>query len=180
MFYVDWMNLPQVDRMTTVEVNQRAQDSLAQLSPMLSRLSSEFLSPLINRCLFLALDNGLIRRPPKSAQGRNLAIEYTSPIAIAQRAVQGQAVLQGLTVGAQLAQFDSNIPMMVDAEQVFKDQLLNTYAWPQKYLRSEETIQEMKDQKEAQAQAAQQAQMAESYGKTAKNVAGAMSESAMI
>jgi hypothetical protein len=180
MFYVDWMNLPQVDRMTTVEVNQRTQDSLRQLSPMLSRLSSEFLSPVIYRTLFLAIDNKLIPKPPESSFGKDLAIEYTSPIAIAQRSIQANTVLQGLSIGAQLAQFDSNIPLMVDADAVFKDQLLNTYSWPQKYLRSEEEVQEMKAAKEQQAQQMQQAQAAESYGKTAKNVAGAMSESGMV
>lgn len=180
MFYVDWMNLPQVDRMTTVEVNQRTQDSLRQLSPILSRLASEFLSPLINRTMFLAIDNGMIPRPPVSAQGRELAIEYTSPIAIAQRAVQANTVLQGLSIGAQLAQFDQSVPMLVDANAIFKDQLKNTYAWPEKYFRPDEEVEAMKEQQQQQAAMAQQAQVAESYGKTAKNVAGAMSETGMI
>ena len=180
MFYVDWMNLPQVDRMTTVEVNQRTQDSLRQLSPILSRLASEFLSPLINRTMFLAIDNGMIPRPPVSAQGRELAIEYTSPIAVAQRAVQANVVLQGLSIGAQLAQLDKSVPMLVDANAIFKDQLKNTYAWPEKYLRPDEEVEAMKEQQQQQAAVAQQAQVAESYGKTAKNVAGAMSETGMI
>ena len=68
-----------------------------------------------------------------SAQGRELAIEYTSPIAIAQRAVQANVVLQGLSIGAQLAQFDQSVPMLVDANAIFKDQLKNTYVWPDIY-----------------------------------------------
>lgn len=176
MFYVDWMNLPLVDRMTTVEVNQRIQDSLRQLSPMLSRLTSEFLSPLIQRTLFLALDNGLLERPPATLQGSQVQIEYTSPMAIAQRAVSAQSVMQGLSIGAQLAQFDQSVPTVVNAERIFRDQLINTYAWPVDYVRDEEEVAEMKEQQQAMAAAAQQAQVAESYGKTAKNVAGAMSE----
>jgi hypothetical protein len=176
IFYVDWMNLPLVDRMTTVEVNQRIQDSLRQLSPMLSRLTSEFLSPLIQRTLFLALDNGLLERPPAALQGRQVKIEYTSPMAIAQRAVSAQAVTQGLAIGAQLAQFDPAATMIVNAESIYRDQLLNTYAWPVDYIRDEEEVNEMKAQQQQAAAAAQQAQVAESYGKTAKNVAGALSE----
>lgn len=176
MFYVDWMNLPMVDRMTTVEVNQRVQDSLRQLSPIMSRLIGEFLSPLIQRTLFLAIDNGIIDRPPASLQGRNIAIEYTSPLAIAQRATSAQAVMQGLSIGAQLAQFDQAAPMVINAEKIFRDQLLNTYAWPIDYIRDEEEVEEMKAQQQQMAAMAQQAQVAESYGKTAKNVAGAMSE----
>ena len=94
--------------------------------------------------------------------------------------MQANTVLQGLSIGAQLAQFDQSVPMLVDANAIFKDQLRNTYAWPEKYLRADEEVEAMKEQQQQQVAMAQQAQVAESYGKTAKNVAGAMSESGMI
>lgn len=176
MFYVDWLNLPMVDRMTTVEVNQRIQDSLQQLSPMLSRISSEFLSKITRRTLLLGIDNSEIETPPQSLQGSDVVVEYTSPIAIAQKSIQAQAVLQGLTIGAQLAQFDQTVPMYVNGGEVFKDQLLNTFAWPAKYIRSDEEVASMAQQQQEQAQAAQQAQVAETYSSAAKNAAGAMSD----
>lgn len=176
MYYVDWLNLPQVDRMTTVEVNQRTQESLRQLSPMLSRLASEFLSPLISRTLSLSVDAGLIEKPPASLQGANVSIEYTSPIAIAQRSVQAQTVLQGLTLGAQLAQFDQSVLTNINSNKILRDQLLDTFAWPIEYLNTEEEVQEMKEAQANAAAAAQQAQIAESYSKSAKNAAGAYTE----
>lgn len=176
MFYVDWLNLPLVDRMTQMEVNQRTQDSLRQLSPMLSRLASEFLSPLINRTFSLMIDNGLIDKPPVVARGVELAIEYISPIAIAQKAVASQSVLQGLSIGAQLAQFDPSVVSMIKTSDVYRDQLLNTYAWPQAYIHTEEEMEEIKAAQQEQAAMAQQAQIAESYSKSAANVAGAMKD----
>jgi len=176
MFYVDWLNLPELSRMTTVEVNQRTQDSLRQLSPMLSRLGAEFLSPLIQRTLFLAIDNNLLPKPPASSQGKEVSIDYTSPMAVAQRAVQANAVLQGLTIGAQLAQFDQSVPMHVNAPAIFRDQLLKTFSWPQNYLRDEEEVQQMKEKQDEATAAAQQGQVAESYSKSAKNVAGAVND----
>ncbi len=176
MYYVDWMNLPQIDRQTTVEVMQRAQEGQRMMSPMLSRLHSEFLSPLIRRVLYLALDNRLIRRPPVELQGSNVAIEYTSPMSIAQRSTASQSVLQGLTVAAQLAQFDQSFLGRVNADAIFKDQVLNTYAWPMEYLRSDEELEALQQQQAEQQAAAQEAAEFESYSKSAKNVAGAMGE----
>lgn len=176
MYYVDWMNTPQLDRQTATEVMQRAQEAQRMMSPMLARLHSEFLSPLIKRTLMLALDNGLIPRPPEELQGIDVSIEYTSPMSIAQRATAAQNVLQGLTVIANLAQFDHGAPMIVNAKQIARDQVLNTYAWPSNYLRSEEELQAMQEAQAAQQQEMMQAQAAESYSKSAGNVAGAMKD----
>ena len=176
MYYIDWMNLPQIDRQTTVEVMQRAQEGQRMMSPMLSRLQSEFLSKLIKRTLLLALDNGLIPKPPVELQGQDISIEYTSPMSIAQRATSSQNVMQGLTVMANLAQFDPSIANVVNAKAIAKDQVLNTYAWPIMYIHTDEEIAAMEQQQQEQQAMAQQAQMAESYSKSAGNAAGAMKD----
>lgn len=176
MYYIDWMNLPQIDRQTTVEVMQRSQEGQRMLSPMLSRLHSEFLSKLIKRTLMLALDNGLIPKPPAELQGRDVSIEYTSPMSIAQRATSAQNVMQGLTVLANLAQFDQSIANVVNAKAIAKDQVLNTYAWPIMYIHTDEEVAAMEQQQQEQAAMAQQAQLAESYSKSAGNAAGAMKD----
>ena len=176
MYYIDWMNLPQIDRQTTVEVMQRSQEGQRMLSPMLSRLHSEFLSKLIKRTLMLAIDNGLIPKPPAELQGQDVSIEYTSPMSIAQRATAAQNVMQGLTVLANLAQFDQSIANVVNAKAIAKDQVLNTYAWPIMYIHTDEEIAAMEQQQQEQMAMAQQAQMAESYSKTAGNAAGAMKD----
>lgn len=176
MYYVDWMNLPQIDRQTATEVMQRSQEAQRMMSPMLSRLHAEFLSPLIRRVLMLALDNNLIPKPPVELQGSEVSVEYTSPMSIAQRSIAAQNVLQGLSIGAQLAQFDQSVINVIDAKSIMKDQILNTYAWPISYIRTDEEIEAMAQQQaEMQAQA-QSAQVAETYSKSAKNVAGAMGE----
>lgn len=176
MYYIDWMNLPQIDRQTATEVMQRSQEAQRMMSPMLARLYAEFLSPLIKRVLMLALDNGLLDKPPAALQGSEVSIEYTSPMAIAQRATAAQNVLQGLTVGAQLAQLDPSVVMTVNAESIFRDQVLNTYAWPISYLNTTEQVAEMKAAQQEQQGAMMEAQTMESYSKSAGNVAGAMKD----
>ncbi len=176
MYYVDWMNLPQIDRQTATEVIQRGQEAQRMMSPMLSRLHSEFLSPLIKRTLMLSLDNGLLPKPPEELMGAEVSIEYTSPMSIAQRANSAQAVLQGLTIMAQLAQFDQNVPMRINADAIAKDQVLNTYAWPVEYIRTDEEMDSMLKQRAQQQDAMMQAQQAETLSKSAGNVAGAMKD----
>ena len=176
MYYVDWMNLPQIDRQTTVEVMQRAQEGQRMMSPMLSRLHSEFLSKLIRRVLYMSLDNGLIPKPPEELQGSDVSIEYTSPMSIAQKATASQSVLQGLTVMAQLAQFDQSVAMRINADAIGKDQVLNTYAWPVGYIRSDEEMLNLQQQQAEAAAQAQQAAQTESLSKSAKNISGAYAE----
>lgn len=176
MYYVDWMNLPQLDRQTATEVMQRTQEAQRMMSPMLSRLHAEFLSPLIRRVLMLALDNNLIPKPPVELQGAEVSVEYTSPMSIAQRSIAAQNVLQGLSIGAQLAQFDQSVINVIDAKSILKDQVLNTYAWPIAYIRTDEEIEAIAAQQAEMQQMAQQAQIAETYSKSAKNVAGAMGD----
>lgn len=174
MYYVDWMNLPQIDRQTATEVMQRANEAQRMMSPMLSRLHSEFLSPLIRRVLMLALDNNLIPKPPVELQGADVSIEYTSPMSIAQRANSSQSILQALTIGAQLAQFDQSVTMRINADAIFKDQALNTYSLPIEYLRTDDEVDEMQKMQAQQQKAAIEAQQMETYSKSAKNAAGAM------
>ena len=176
MYYVEWMNLPQIDRQTATEVMQRATEAQRMMSPMLSRLQSEFLSKLINRTLLLAIDNGLLPKPPPELQGSDVSIEYTSPMSIAQRSTAAQNVLQGLAVAAQLSQFDQGVAMQINTASIFRDQVLNTYAWPSEYLNTQEQVNAMLQQQQEQVAAAQQAQIGESYSKSAKNVAGALGE----
>ena len=176
MYYVDWMNLPQIDRQTATEVMQRSQEAQRMMSPMLSRLHAEFLSPLIRRVLMLALDNNLIPKPPVELQGAEVSVEYTSPMSIAQRSIAAQNVLQGLSIGAQLAQFDQSVINVIDAKAIMKDQVLNTYAWPISYIRTDEEMEAIAAEQAQMQQMAQQAQMAETYSKSAKNVAGAMGD----
>jgi hypothetical protein len=175
-FYVDWLNLPQLDRMTTVEVQQRTNDSLSMLSPVLSRLEAELLSPLIERTFTLMFENGMLPLPPEELQGVDFTIEYTSPIAQAQRSANSNSLLQAIGVMAQVAQFDQGVAANFNGDVIVRDMALNTFNLPVKYLRTEEELAQIKQAQQEAQQGAMMAQQAEQYSKAAGNAAGAVKD----
>ncbi len=173
IFFIDWMTLPNNDRMTATETMQRAQDSFKNMSAINARMESEFLSNIIRRVYLLGIDMGLWDKPPLDDQGKEVRIEYTSPVALAQKSVSGNSVLQGLSAVAQLAQLDPSVANIIDAETAARDQLLNTYFVPSSYVRDSDEM----DRIRAEQAKAQETQMmtenASGMGSAAKDVADA-------
>ncbi|MFN3856547.1 MAG: portal protein [Caulobacter sp.] len=93
-------------QMTATEAMMRAQEKGALLAPTMGRLQSEMLGPLIEAELDILARNGLLPDLPDFLYDAEVSIEYTSPLAKAQRADQGVAILRLLEDAASVAQFD--------------------------------------------------------------------------
>ena len=173
MYYIDWMSMPDRNNMTATEVIQRSQESMRMMGPSLARLEAEFLTPLISRTIELMLANGLIPPPPESLQGRDVTIEYMSPLAQAQRTANANQVLSGMSVALQIAQFDPGVVQNINGNEIFRDQVLTNFGWPVSYLRP---VDEVEEAQAAQAEAQESsmvAEQAETYSKAMKNGASA-------
>jgi hypothetical protein len=74
-------------RPTAREIDERHEEKLLALGPVLERTNDELLSPMIDR-VFLMMDGaGLLPPPPEVLQGVKLKVEYTSIMAEAQKFV---------------------------------------------------------------------------------------------
>ena len=104
MFQDLFLMLAQTDRrqITAREVAERHEEKLLMLGPVLERLESELLDPLIDRTFNLMLRAGLIPPPPEELAGMPLKVEYVSILAQAQRMV-------GITAIEQVAGFVGNL-----------------------------------------------------------------------
>ena len=84
--------LDQIDKgqMTAREVMERTQEKLQQLGPVVERLLSEFLNPIIER-VYSVLDRAGVFPPVEDEElldqlnGQEVKIEYISPLAQAQK-----------------------------------------------------------------------------------------------
>lgn len=72
---------------TAREIEERHQEKLLMLGPVLERLNDELLDPLIDRTFAIMLRKGLIPPPPEALQGVELKVEYVSILAQAQKAI---------------------------------------------------------------------------------------------
>jgi len=156
-FYVDQLLLAQNIQMTATEVLQRNEEKMRMLSPVLGRLQSEMLQPLIDRVFNLLLRKKQMPLAPEILQGQDIEIEYVSPLARAQRTGDVQSAVRALEILAPLNQIAPVLDYL-DTDGFVKhvSQVLGV---PAKILRSNEEVAEIRNQRaQAEAQAAQLAQ----------------------
>lgn len=156
--------------MTATEVMERVAEKAALLAPTMEQMQSEDLAPMIEREIdVLDALNRLPEMPPEMIEAAGeYEVQYTSPLAKAQRAeeVAGfSRIVQMATEAAQVLQnakplrrinFDKAIPDIADVLSV-----------PPEWLHSDEEV-------EALAQDDQQSQQIDQMAKAAPAVAGVM------
>ena len=74
--------------MTATEVIQRQEDRLRLIAPMVGRMQTEALGPLIMRVFAILTRRGMFPEPPAALENQALRIEYTSPVTLAQKATR--------------------------------------------------------------------------------------------
>ena len=97
MFFVDQLQFVNDTRMTATEVLQRTQERMRLLGPVIGRLESELLGPMIERVYGILSRMGELPEPPESLQGREYTVEYVSPISRAQRLNDADTLSQMFT-----------------------------------------------------------------------------------
>ena len=158
-FYVDQLLMSQGPAMTATEVLQRNEEKMRLPGPVLGRLQSELLQPLISRSFALLLRNGLLPAAPEQLQDQDIDIEYVSPLAKAQKLTDLQSMLRGFEVMMQVAEI---APVMdyLDSDKLVQ-YLVEVTGIPARVIRSDEEVARMRrqQQQEAQKQAEMEQQM---------------------
>lgn len=144
---------------SATEVTVRSQLIRQILGPTYSRLQSEFLSPLINRCFNLALRDGTIPPMPEELQQQSMVPEYISPMARAQRQEDVNAMDRYEQSLAGLSQIFPQVLDLYDSDEAsrLRAQLSGV---PAKVIRDKGKVDAMRYEQEQQAQAAAQQQAA--------------------
>lgn len=155
-FYADlFMMIATIDHtdMTAREIVERHEEKLLMLGPVLEKLESELLSPLIDRTFSIMLKAGLIPEPPAELQGMDLDIEYISLLAQAQKMVGITGIEQVVRfTGSMLGAFPE-VGDMIDSDESVRE-YANMIGVPPRMIRSPEQIAALRKQRAAaQAQA---------------------------
>ena len=155
-FFVDQLLSVQGPQMTATEVIQRNEEKMRILGPVLGRLQSELLQPLITRCFNILLRNNKFKEIPDFIGNQNIEIEYVSPLAKAQKTGELQALMRGIEVMGAL----QNVAPVFD--YIDTDNIVNyikdVLGIPAKILKSKGEVQKIRAEKEQQMMQQQQAQ----------------------
>ena len=153
VFYVNQLMMQDGPQMTATEVIQRNEEKMRLLGPVLGRLQSELLKPLIDRVFAILLRNNMLPQAPEFLSGRDIEIEYVSPLAKAQKSSELQSIMRAIEILGSLANV-APVFDYVNFDNLVKH-LADIVGMPQKLLKSQNQVNAERQQA---AQAAQQQQ----------------------
>jgi len=162
--------------MTAFEVAQRQQEKLQVLGPVIERFQNEGAGPAIRRVLSIMARKKLLPPLPRSLLGVPMKIEYVSLLALAQKAVATAGIERIAAVVSKIAPLKPEIMDTLDWDELvaeYGDQLAVSH----KILNDEQSIAQLRQQRQQQMAKAQADQAAQH---TVPALAGAAKDASQI
>ena len=157
VFYVNQLQLQQGPQMTATEVIQRNEEKMRLLGPVLGRLQSELLKPLIDRTFSILLRREQFVPAPEFLSDQDIEIEYVSPLAKAQKSSELSSITRAIEILGSLANV-APVFDYINFDALVKH-VANIVGVPQKILKPQSQVNAEREEQAAQAE--QQQQMAQ-------------------
>ena len=168
-FYVNQLMMQDGPQMTATEVIQRNEEKMRLLGPVLGRLQSELLKPLIDRSFAILMRRNLFAQPPEFLSGQDIEIEYVSPLAKAQKSTELSSIMRAIEIMGSL----SNVAPVFDHINMDKlvRHLTSIVGVPQKILKPQSELNAERQEQAAQAQQQQQMQQLQQVAQAGRDIA---------
>jgi hypothetical protein len=152
---------------TAREVEEKHEEKVFQLGPVLDRLHEEILTRLIDRTFMILHRGGAFPQPPRILMGMPLRVDFISPLAQAQKLMGISSVERFFGFVGNLAAVWPSCVDKVDADQAI-DEYADMTGLPPKIVRSDEDVKPMRLARQQQEQAAQMAAAAPAANQAAQ------------
>lgn len=154
-----FMMIANLDRrqITAREIDERHEEKLIELGPVLERQHREKLAPLLARAYDAVTDKGLVEPLPESHDGLELGIDYTSMLAQAQKAMATGSIERTASFVGNMAGANAEVLDKLDMDAAV-DEYAEAIGLPASIIRPESAVTAMRQKRAAQQQ--QQEQMA--------------------
>jgi hypothetical protein len=162
-FYADlFLMLSMSDRrqITAREIEERHEEKLLMLGPVLERLNDEMLDPIIERTFGIMMRAGQVPPPPMELEGVDLKVEYISILAQAQKMLGIATVDRFVGFVGQMAQVDPKALDKLDVDQTIDEYAEMTGVSP-RIVRSDDDVAAMRAERQQQEQMQRMAAMAQ-------------------
>lgn len=162
-------------QITAREIDERHQEKLLALGPVLEQLNQDLLDPLIDIAFIIMTRMGIIPPAPEILEGKDLKVEYVSIMHQAQK-------FAGLAAIERFAGFMMDIkdikPEALDKWNIDKavDDYGDITGLPPGHIFSEDEVTAFREAKAAAVQKAQEIEQQNMASQTAKNLSGASLE----
>jgi hypothetical protein len=180
-FYADlfMMISEQNQSMTATEVAERHEEKMLMLGPVVERLNNELLDPLLENTFTRLLQGGLLPVPPPELQGHNLNIEYVSLLAQAQKAVALNGIDRFVLNLGHIASIKPEVLDKFDADH-WADLYSDKLSIDPELVIAGQQLALIRQQRNQQAQAAQQQTALQQGSETLKNLGQTPTQSGSV
>ena len=148
-FYADlFQMMTQSDRrqITAREIDERHEEKLLMLGPVLERLHTELLNPLIDRTFNIMARNELLPPAPEDLAGVTLKVEYISVMAQAQKAIGTGAIERLAGFIGNMAAVKPEVLDKFDADQSV-DEYAEMLGVPPKIVVPDDVVQQVREER---------------------------------
>lgn len=176
IFYADRIVLPNKQYMTAYEVAALREQMQSLLGPTAGRIESEGLTPLLTRVFGLLFRAGELPPPPQAvleAQDSKIDVKYEGPLAKAQRSSSLVAVQTTLQTIAPIAQIDPTVTDNFDFDETARG-VAEFAGLPAKFMRDKRKVDERRNARAQQQQAAVAEQSMVNQSQVARNLTPAV------
>lgn len=150
-FYIDQLQMQQGPQMTATEVIQRQEEKLRLMGPVLGRLQSELLGPMVTRVFGLLMRRGKFPPAPEILADAEYDIEYVSPLAKAQKQTDANGLLRVFEIASPIIQMQPEIAQVINGEDTIR-WLGDLFGVPTSLMKSSEEMEQLKQQQAEQQQ----------------------------
>lgn len=179
-FFADWIRLEKENvEMTATEVMDRREEKLRLIAPILGRLQSELLGPVIQRTHRLLGEKGRLPKAPQQVRETGLKITYVSPAARAQTGVKALAMARFVQDLAPILQVKPDVADAVDWDKYVHEYSV-VRGVTRVIFRNKADLMRLRENNARMQQAQAMAQTAEPASQAFKNIAEARANGADV
>lgn len=160
MFFVDQLQLAGSPQMTATEVLQRTEEKTRLMAPILGRVQTEFLYPILDRVFGILNRQGKFGAAPQSLPAQ-FEFEFTGAVAQSQRQTEATGFLRSVEAMSPLLELNPELLLENLNADLLLRETLQTFGVGMDKLSDEDDRDAARQQRAEQQQAQQQVLMAE-------------------
>ena len=163
VFFIDQLQLREGPQMTATEVLQRTEEKLRLMGPLMGRLQTELLGPMLGRVFGILNRQGKIPPMPEVMQGQGIRPIYTSPVAKAQEQVEANGLMRSLQVLTPFLEMEPQVTDRFDGDEIAKG-VFEMFSVRPRFLRTDEATAQIRETRKKDQAEEQQAKNMQSAG----------------
>jgi hypothetical protein len=146
IFFIDQLQLQEGPQMTATEVLQRTEEKLRLMGPLMGRLQTELLGPMLSRVFGILSRQGKIPPKPPIMESQAMRPHYTSPIARAQEQVEANGIMRSLQVLTPFLEMDPQVADRFNGDEMTKG-VFEMFSVSPRFLNDDKAVQGIREKR---------------------------------